>query len=752
MPVLEHRRGGSAVLFVLVVVAHIILISAQVTSKSGMPVLQAVAFGLVAEVQRGGAGAVDAVTLALERLRGPARHARRERAAAPAAGRRADPAAAGARAGAAQRASSTRAARAARAASRWSPTAAEVIAASATPDFRTVTIGKGTTSGLRPDMAVLSPEGVVGRVIVPSARAAKVQLLIDRNAAAGALVERTRAQGVADGHAARTSLQLEYVLGTVRREGRRRRRDLRHRRHLPEGLRHRPRRLRRARRRRLPRRSASSPAVDFTSLEDVLVVLTPQAPDATPAPRPPRRPERAAMKTLVVVVALALALVLQTRLAPFLVLGTSPLDLVLIVVVYVAITSGPTTGLLAGAAAGLAQDALSSGILGIGGLAKTVVGYLVGLASTQFIVAGPLPRFLTFLASTVIHAGDLHGAVRAAEPARLRLSRGAACSVRASPTRWSASSCCRRSSCCPAPPSGGSSAAAAACARRAGWTERRHDEPAEAGEVPTLPHRGAAGGRRRGLPPAGRHVLVLPDHPARAVPRDGREQPSARAGAARAARRALRPQRHGSWSRTAPATPSRSSACTRPISIGPSACWRPSPASRSGACARSSIGARHLPSYRPIVVIQDATLSQVAAIMARRLDFELPDVVVERVPTRRYPTDAMAAHLLGYVGEATDAQLAADNLKPGAIVGQAGIERTHNRDLMGTDGARTVVVNSLGREIRDARRGRADRGAAAAADHRLRRAEGRRGRLQGARLLGRGGGASTRAAARCCRS
>ena len=110
--------------------------------------------------------------------------------------------------------------------------------------------------------------------------------------------------------------------------------------------------------------------------------------------------------------------------------------------------------------------------------------------------------------------------------------------------------------------------------------------------------------------------------------------------------------------------------------------------------------ARHLPPYRPIVVIQDASLPQVAAIMARRLDFELPDVVVALVPTRRYPTDAMAAHMLGYVSEATDAQLAADNLKPGAIVGQAGIERTHNRDLMGTDGARTVVVNSLGREIR----------------------------------------------------
>ena len=110
--------------------------------------------------------------------------------------------------------------------------------------------------------------------------------------------------------------------------------------------------------------------------------------------------------------------------------------------------------------------------------------------------------------------------------------------------------------------------------------------------------------------------------------------------------------------------------------------------------------ARALPSYRPIVVIQDASLAQVAAIMARRLDFELPDVVVERVPTRRYPTDAMAAHLLGYVGEASDAQLTDGNLRPGAIVGQAGVERTHNRELMGVDGARTVVVNSLGREIR----------------------------------------------------
>ena len=88
---------------------------------------------------------------------------------------------------------------------------------------------------------------------------------------------------------------------------------------------------------------------------------------------------------------------------------------------------------------------------------------------------------------------------------------------------------------------------------------------------------------------------------------------------------------------------------------------------------------RHEPSYRPIVVIEDATLAQVAAITARRLDFELPDIVVQQVPTRQYPTDELAAHLFGYVGEATDAQVAAsDAVKSGDIVGQAGFERAHN--------------------------------------------------------------------------
>jgi penicillin-binding protein 2 len=112
--------------------------------------------------------------------------------------------------------------------------------------------------------------------------------------------------------------------------------------------------------------------------------------------------------------------------------------------------------------------------------------------------------------------------------------------------------------------------------------------------------------------------------------------------------------------------------------------------------------ARHArePRYRPIVLIQDASDAQVAAVLARRV--ELPDVIVEQVPTREYPTHDLAAHLFGYVGEITEAQLVRPefaDLRMGAIVGQSGIEQIYNALLMGRDGARRVVVNSVGREI-----------------------------------------------------
>jgi rod shape-determining protein MreD len=110
------------------------------------------------------------------------------------------------------------------------------------------------------------------------------------------------------------------------------------------------------------------------------------------------------VKAAGVILAVAGALALQTTLSRFFVRGAPAVDLILVVVVYVALTLGSVTGLLTGTVAGLIQDALSSGVIGIGGLAKTVVGFLAGIVGTQFIVAQALPRFVVFFGATVLHA------------------------------------------------------------------------------------------------------------------------------------------------------------------------------------------------------------------------------------------------------------------------------------------------------------------------------------------------------------
>jgi rod shape-determining protein MreD len=110
------------------------------------------------------------------------------------------------------------------------------------------------------------------------------------------------------------------------------------------------------------------------------------------------------VRAVAALAAIAAALALQTTLATLVIRGTAALDLVLIVVVYLALVTGPVTGLLLGMTAGLIQDALSSGIIGVGGLAKTVVGFVAGLLGTQFIVTAPLSRFLVFVLGTAVHA------------------------------------------------------------------------------------------------------------------------------------------------------------------------------------------------------------------------------------------------------------------------------------------------------------------------------------------------------------
>jgi rod shape-determining protein MreD len=110
-----------------------------------------------------------------------------------------------------------------------------------------------------------------------------------------------------------------------------------------------------------------------------------------------------------ILLAIALALALQTTITRYVAGGTVSIDLVLVVVVYVALSSGSVAGLLTGTVAGLIQDSLSTGLIGVGGLAKSIVGFVAGIIGTQFIVAQPLPRFLVFFVATIAHQAIVIG-------------------------------------------------------------------------------------------------------------------------------------------------------------------------------------------------------------------------------------------------------------------------------------------------------------------------------------------------------
>jgi rod shape-determining protein MreC len=96
--------------------------------------------------------------------------------------------------------------------------AAQVVGRDGVPWFRTLTLDKGERDGVRLDAAVISATGVVGRVFAVGPSAARVQVLLDRDSGAAALVERSRVSGVVSGQvsAAETGsedLALKYVPG-----------------------------------------------------------------------------------------------------------------------------------------------------------------------------------------------------------------------------------------------------------------------------------------------------------------------------------------------------------------------------------------------------------------------------------------------------------------------------------------------------------------------------------------------------------
>lgn len=286
-PVLEFQKR-TGYLLVAALLGHVLLISAQVSSQqSGVSVLETTIFGTLSRVQaltawvthgvtgawgnyvalRGHRSRAEALQLQLDRLGVELQHANAQ----------------------ARRTEQLEQLLQLQRTELPATMAARVIAADpAAADFRTVTIDKGAADGVRRDMAVLSPLGVVGRVIdQPAAHAAKVQLIIDRNAGAGAVIDRNDAGGVVVGSEGDTPLRMEYVSNLadiavgdlVMTSGL----DGIYPRGFVIG------RIEKAERGSgLYRLIAIRPSVDFSSLDTVLLVTGPQPPASTATrPMPP---------------------------------------------------------------------------------------------------------------------------------------------------------------------------------------------------------------------------------------------------------------------------------------------------------------------------------------------------------------------------------------------------------------------------------------------------------------------------------
>jgi penicillin-binding protein 2 len=103
-----------------------------------------------------------------------------------------------------------------------------------------------------------------------------------------------------------------------------------------------------------------------------------------------------------------------------------------------------------------------------------------------------------------------------------------------------------------------------------------------------------------------------------------------------------------------------------------------------------------------VTVRRDVPFETISALEERRV--LIPGLVVQTEPKRRYPAGAAAAHVVGYVSEISESELASDTIagaRPGALVGRDGLEREYDARLRGRDGLRFVEVDALGRTVRD---------------------------------------------------
>jgi penicillin-binding protein 2 len=104
--------------------------------------------------------------------------------------------------------------------------------------------------------------------------------------------------------------------------------------------------------------------------------------------------------------------------------------------------------------------------------------------------------------------------------------------------------------------------------------------------------------------------------------------------------------------------------------------------------------------FNPIPIATD--VSRRVAFYLKEHGDDFPGVDVVEQPVRTYPEGSLAAHVLGYLGQISQAKLDDPSFagyRPGDTVGVAGIESVYEHDLAGTDGVVKYRVNSTGRNL-----------------------------------------------------
>src|SRR6202795_4209817 len=108
---------------------------------------------------------------------------------------------------------------------------------------------------------------------------------------------------------------------------------------------------------------------------------------------------------------------------------------------------------------------------------------------------------------------------------------------------------------------------------------------------------------------------------------------------------------------------------------------------------------RNLPKFQPIIIKPEASDADIAFIESHRSDIPILEMI--SISRRRYLPGGFMGHASGYVGEVSEQQIEASNgrFRPGDFAGKTGLEKQYNDLLMGTDGMRRVIVNSVGKEV-----------------------------------------------------